>query len=51
MTVEYRISGTDIDPAAVRRAIELSESSYCSVGSTLKIPVSITSTFTITGEC
>jgi len=50
MAVEYRVSGTGIDPAAVRRAIELSESSYCSVGTTLRIPVSITSTFTIVGE-
>lgn len=47
MSVEYRVSGSGVDPAAVRRAIELSESTYCSVGSTLKIPVSITSTFTI----
>jgi putative redox protein len=47
MTVEYRVSGAGVDPAAVSRAIALSESTYCSVGSTLKIPVSITSTFTI----
>jgi len=47
MTVEYRVSGAGVDPAAVRRAIELSESTYCSVGSTLKIPITITSTFTI----
>ena len=47
MTVEYRVSGAGVDPAAVRRAVELSESTYCSVGATLKIPVSITSTFTI----
>jgi putative redox protein len=47
MTVEYRVSGAGVDPAAVSRAIELSESTYCSVGSTLKIPVAITSTFTI----
>ena len=47
MAVEYRVSGSGVDPAAVRRAIELSESTYCSVGSTLKIPVTITSTFTL----
>lgn len=47
MAVEYRVSGAGVDPAAVRRAIELSESTYCSVGSTLREPVEITSTFTI----
>lgn len=47
IVVEYRVSGAGVDPDAVRRAIELSESTYCSVGSTLKVPVSITSTFTI----
>lgn len=45
--VEYRVHGAGVDPEAVRRAIELSESTYCSVGSTLREPVTITSTFTI----
>ena len=47
MTVEYRVTGAGVDPEAVRRAIELSESTYCSVGQTLRNPVSITSTFTV----
>lgn len=47
MTVEYRVSGKGVDPAAVRRAVELSESTYCSVGSTLKEAVSITSACTM----
>jgi putative redox protein len=50
MTVEYRVKGNGVDPAAVRRAIDLSESTYCSVGSTLRSPVSIASSFTILGE-
>ncbi len=50
MTVEYRVSGAGVDPAAVRRAIELSEATYCSVGTTLKIPVSVTSTFTMVDD-
>lgn len=50
MTVEYRVSGPGVDPAAVRRAIELSETTYCSVGLTLRNPVSITSTFTMVDE-
>jgi len=47
MTVEYRVSGTGVDPAAVRRAVELSETTYCSVGLTLRDPVTITSTVTM----
>ena len=50
MTIEYRVTGAGVDPAAVRRAIELSETTYCSVGLTLKVPVTITSTFTIVDE-
>ncbi|HET6644103.1 MAG TPA: OsmC family protein [Fimbriimonadales bacterium] len=34
--VKHRISGENIDGAAVARAIELSESKYCSVSQTLK---------------
>lgn len=47
MAVEYRVRGQGVDPAAVRRAIELSESTYCSVGSTLREPVTIRSSFTV----
>jgi putative redox protein len=45
--VEYRVRGAGVDPEAVRRAIELSETKYCSVGLTLKNSVPIASTFTI----
>ena len=34
--VEYVISGKGIDPAAVQRAVELSETKYCSVMATLR---------------
>jgi putative redox protein len=47
IAVVYRVRGAGVDPEAVRRAIELSETTYCSVGLTLKNPVPITSTFTI----
>jgi putative redox protein len=50
IAVEYRVRGRRIDPAAVARAIELSETAYCSVGLTLRTPVPITSTFTILPE-
>lgn len=49
LRVEYRVHGAGVDPAAVRRAIELSETTYCSVGSTLRESPTITSTFTIVG--
>jgi putative redox protein len=34
--VEYVVRGRNIDPAAVERAVELSESKYCSVMATLR---------------
>ena len=35
-TVEYIVTGKEIDPAAVERAVELSEMKYCSVMATLR---------------
>jgi putative redox protein len=49
LAVSYAIEGRDIDTAAVERAIELSEEKYCSVGATLKQPVVIESSYTISG--
>jgi putative redox protein len=34
--VEYIVSGKGIDPSAVQRAVELSETKYCSVMATLR---------------
>jgi putative redox protein len=50
LQVTYSIRGTDIDPAAVERSIELSEGKYCSVGATLKFPVAIESSYRITPD-
>jgi putative redox protein len=36
LTVEHVVTGTDLDPASVRRAIELSETHYCSVAAMLR---------------
>lgn len=47
MRVEYRVHGAGVDPEAVRRAIELSETTYCSVGASLREPVTIRSSFTL----
>jgi len=35
MTIEYIVTGRGIDPAAVERAVQLSEDKYCSVINTL----------------
>lgn len=42
MHIEYIVRGHEIDPAAVDRAIELSETKYCSVTATLQGNVEIT---------
>lgn len=35
MIIEYVVTGVNIDPAAVERAVQLSEDKYCSVQATL----------------
>jgi putative redox protein len=43
----YKVSGRGLDPAKVRRAIELSETQYCSIYATLREVVEIRSEFEI----
>ncbi|HWR98187.1 MAG TPA: OsmC family protein [Candidatus Methanoperedens sp.] len=50
ISVEYRVRGRGLDPAAVARAIELSETTYCSVGLSLRAPVALTSSYAILPE-
>mgnify|MGYP001290352524 CR=1 FL=1 len=45
--VKYIITGREIDPEAVRRAIELSETKYCSVAASLRPGAPITTSFEI----
>lgn len=45
--IEYLVRGTAIDPAAVARAVELSETKYCSVQAMLGKAVPITHRITI----
>ncbi|HEV2234686.1 MAG TPA: OsmC family protein [Terriglobia bacterium] len=47
--INHRLQGT-IDPEAVRRAIELSETKYCSVGAMISKTAKIDSTFEIVPE-
>jgi putative redox protein len=45
--VHYQVSGFELDPAKVAKAIQLSEEKYCGVFATLKKAVEITSDFEI----
>lgn len=45
--LKYIVKGENIAPDAVKRAIQLSEEKYCSVGAMLKNSVPITSSFEI----
>jgi putative redox protein len=47
ITVEHRVFGHEVDPEAVRRAIELSESRYCGAGAMLGKTARLTHTFRI----
>lgn len=45
--VIYTVTGHGVDPEAVRRSIELSETKYCSVSATLREAAPITSRYEI----
>jgi putative redox protein len=47
IAVEHRITGRNIDPAAVARAIELSESRYCGAGAMLGKVAQLTHTYRV----
>jgi len=47
IALEYIVRGHNIDPKAVERSIELSETKYCSVMGMLKKSVNITMTYRI----
>ncbi|MBP9501479.1 MAG: OsmC family protein [Candidatus Promineofilum sp.] len=48
--LEYIVHGTDIDPAAVERAIQLSVENYCSVHAMLEKAAGIKTKFTIIAD-
>ena len=45
--IHYALSGTDLDPEKVRRAIDLSLEKYCSVSKTLEATAAISYTFAV----
>jgi len=47
ITLEYVVRGHGVDPKAIERAIELSETKYCSVAGMLKRVASITTTYRV----
>lgn len=47
MVVRHIVTGANIDPAAVARAVELSDTKYCTVVSTLRSAPAIVSEFRI----
>jgi len=48
--LKYILKGKKIDPEAVKKAIQLSEEKYCSVGGMLNKAVKITSSYSILEE-
>jgi len=47
ITLEYVVRGHGVDPKAIERAIELSETKYCSMAGMLKKAANITTTFRV----
>ncbi|MEA5079068.1 MAG: OsmC family protein [Anaerolineaceae bacterium] len=47
ITLEYIVTGTNLDPEAVKRAVELSETKYCSVNAMLKKTANVTTKVTL----
>lgn len=47
ITVRHIVSGENIDPDAVARAVQLSDEKYCSVSATLRTPPAITTEWVI----
>ncbi|RLG72120.1 MAG: hypothetical protein DRO11_02910 [Methanobacteriota archaeon] len=45
--IEYTVKGENLDEKAVKRAIELSEGKYCSVGAMIRKEVELTTSYTL----
>jgi putative redox protein len=50
IVLEYKVSGKNIDPGAVERAVDLSETKYCGAQAMLRETAEITHKITITQE-
>lgn len=47
LKVKHIVTGRDIDPAAVSRSVELSDTKYCSVLATMRIVVNVESSWEV----
>lgn len=47
LTVRHIVSGTAVDPAAVEKAVRLSDEKYCGILATLRTPPSIATEFRV----
>jgi putative redox protein len=47
VTLEFVVRGHNVDPKAIERAIELSESKYCSVMGTLRKAPNVATTYRV----
>jgi putative redox protein len=47
VTIEHIVTGRHVDPRAVRRAVELSETTYCSVSKTIEKTARITTSIQV----
>src|SRR6266540_375951 len=50
IAVEHVVRGRGLDPEAVRKAVELSATKYCSVGAMLREVVDLTESYTVVDE-
>ncbi|MFH1466123.1 MAG: OsmC family protein [Pseudomonadota bacterium] len=50
ITVRYELTGVDLDPGRVRRAVQMSEHTYCGVSASLRPGVQLRSEIWINGE-
>lgn len=50
ITIRYILTGNDLDPEKVKKAVRLSEESYCGVSHVLKKAIEIKTIITINGE-
>jgi len=47
VTIEHIVTGRHVDPQAVRRAVELSETTYCGVSKTIEKTARLTTSFQV----
>ena len=49
MEIKHVLSGEGLDPAAVERAVQLSDEKYCSVTATIRLGAEVVSAWEVAG--